>query len=224
MAEYKLPLIDGRLIVEEGVAFSDVTFPVTVEVAYTFGSGASGSATVKFTKYGNSVFEKVLPIESGSGTFEVNIVEDLKVNAGNFDYFEVQLTFEDPLTETKVTDTKYVNIQPYVYNILTESDLFIKPGSPFKFTVSVVRFNGKPAPAGTKIQVDPIDSPGIPSQTLIVNENGKVESSVNIPTTATNVQLKISTAEAYDMYIYAGIENPINNDQSYLRIDLLTKQ
>lgn len=222
VAEYKLPLIDGKISVESSVPFSAGKVPITADVAYTFGGDASGNATITISKYGNNVFKQAFTIESGSKTIEVDIVNDLQMSSGQYGYFEVTFTFEDPLTGSKVTDSKSFSVQPFVYSIYANGDRFITPGSPYKFTITVKKFDGSPAPAGTKVQIIPENPNTIPQQTLTLGTGGSVSSSVNVPKNVQYISIRITTKDSYDGYIGASI--PYVRSGSFLTIDILTEK
>ena len=195
--------------------------PITVEVSYTFGGDASGNATITVQKYGENVLKRTIVVTSGSATFDADIVKDLKVQAGDYTYFQVNLVFEDPLTGNKITDQKSFVVSPYTYNIYPQGDQSIKPGTPFKFTIALKKYDGSPAPAGTKVKVTGQSPTTIPSQTLIIGADGTVSSSVNVPAGIEYLSLKITSADASENYIGAGIIR--YSSGSYLQIDVLTE-
>lgn len=221
VAEYTLPLIQGSLSVPQNTPFKYGKVPVTVEVSYTFGGDASGNATVTIQKYGQNVFKRTVVITSGSATFDVDIVKDLGIQAGGYNYFQANLVFEDPLTGNKITDEKSFLVSPYAYTIYPKSDSSIKPGTPFKFTIALKKFDGSPAPKGTKVKVTSQNPTSIPSQTLLIGTDGSVSSSVNIPKGTEYVSLKITADDAYENYIGAGVIQ--YSSGSYLQIDVLTE-
>jgi hypothetical protein len=222
VAEYTLPLIQASLSVPQNTPFKFGKVPITVDVSYTFGGDASGNATVTILKYGQNIFKRTVVITSGSATFDADIIKDLQVQAGQRGFFRVSLVFEDPLTGNKVTDEKSFAVVPYSYNIYTESDNSIKPGTPFKFTITLKKYDGSPAPAGTKVTVIPQTPDTIQSQTLVLGADGSVSSSVNVPTDTQYLSLTIKSNDAYQGYVGAGIIE--YSSGSYLQIDILTEK
>ncbi|CAG9802375.1 unnamed protein product [Chironomus riparius] len=221
VAEYTLPLIQGSISVPSDTPFKFGKVPITVEVSYTFGGDASGNATVTIQRYGTNMLKRTVVITSGSATFDVDIVKDLQVQAGGYGYFQANLVFEDPLTGNKITDQKSFAITPYTYNIYPQGDQSIKPGTPFKFTIALKKYDGSPAPAGTKVKVTGQSPTTIPSQTLIIGADGTASSSVMVPTGTEYLSLKLTAADAYDNYVGAGIIR--YSSGSYLQIDVLTE-
>jgi len=210
------------LSVPENTPFKFGKVPITVGVSYTFGGDASGNATVTIQKYGQNIFKRTVVVTSGSATFDADIVNDLQVEAGQYSYFQVSLVFEDPLTGNKVTDEKSFIVSPYSFIINAKGDTSIKPGTPFKFTIALKKYDGSPAPAGTKVKVIPENIKTIPSQTLTIGADGTVSSSVNVPAGTEYLSLKITADDAYDNYVGAGIIQ--YSSGSYLQIDVLTEK
>ncbi|XP_070502088.1 thioester-containing protein 1 allele R1-like [Chironomus tepperi] len=221
VAEYQLPLIQGSISVPSNTPFKFGKVPITVEVSYTFGGEASGNASVTVQKYGQNVFKRNVVITSGSATFDADIVNDLGVRAGDYTYFVVNLVFEDPLTGNKVTDQKSFIVSPNAYYIYPKGDPNIKPGTAYKFTVALKKYDGSPAPSGTKINVIP-EIRTIPSQTLRIGSDGTVSSSVMVPPDTQYLSLQLTAEDAYDNYVGAGIIR--YRSGSYLQIDVLTQE
>lgn len=190
MAEYKLPLVEGKLIFEPVVTYSVGKVSVTVEVAYVFGGDAFGNATVSFSAKRRVVYTKSVTIESGSVIFDVDFITDLKLTQPQTEYFKVNLVFEDPMTGIKVTSTKSFTVRLYSYNFFIKRSS--NANSYFKLSLTLRKTDGTPAPAGTKVQItsgrfqrDDIvyDNRGtvVQGQELTLDPNGFASSSIFIP-------------------------------------------
>lgn len=196
VAEYTLPLISAKLTVPKRVIFSDRKIPVTIEASYAFGGDVKGTATVVTNFNDNNPYKKVIEIESGSASFEIDMKENLQMRTERSGTVEISLTFNDPLTHTTVKDSASVYISEYKYNIDITADPFV-PGTPFNFNVKVTDFEQKPAPAGTKVEVSFKNPDTIPPRTLTLDSDGSATSTVNIPPNEPNFQIMFSTNDAY---------------------------
>ncbi|KAL7028442.1 hypothetical protein ACKWTF_005836 [Chironomus riparius] len=96
IAEYTLPFLDAKISMQEYTPFKFGKVPITVDAKYISGFEASGTATVTIKRNGNGVFSKTLSVNSGSGTFDMDIVNDLKVTSNEITaYFEAVVVFEE---------------------------------------------------------------------------------------------------------------------------------
>jgi len=198
--------------------------PITVEISYTFGGVVSGNATVTISRCCRRteiVLTRTVDITSGSASFDAHIEDDLRVQLGQYASFQASLVFEDPLTGNKVKAEKWFSVTPYTYNIFTISDSTIVPGTPFKFTITMKKYDGSPAPSGTRVDVVPENISTIPSQILIIGADGTVSSSVDVPADTTYLSLLIGSKDSHDGYVSAGLIQYVSG--SYLQIDVLTQ-
>ena len=216
-------MIQGSLSVPESTPFKFGRVPITVEISYTFGGAVSGTATVtvRRTRGNQIVMTRTVDVTSGSASFDAHMEDDLGIQPGQSAYFRASLVFEDPLTGNKVTDEKRFRVSPYTYNIHTISDSNIVPGTPFKFTITMKKYDGSPAPSGTSVEVIPQDISTIPSQTLTIGADGTVSSSVNVPVGTDYLSLLIKSKDSYDDYVSAGLVQYVSG--SYMQIDVLTQ-
>ena len=227
VAEYTRPLLSATLSVQQITPFKFGKVTITVDVAYTSGGDASGSATVKINRNGQNILERTVTISFGSGTFDLDIVKDLKVEAEEEAYFDASVVFDDPLTGNKVSDAKSFSIVQYSYGFRSKPDAPMKPGEPFKFTITMQRYDGSPAPAGTQLQLVPDETKYIPTQTLTIGRDGTVSSSIDIPANEKFLSMFIKSDDAYDGYLSSRIaysEESSIEDGSYLRFDVLTQE
>ncbi|KAL7028449.1 hypothetical protein ACKWTF_005840 [Chironomus riparius] len=221
VAEYALPLVEGSLVIPENIPFKFGKVPITVEVSYTFGGDPSGTATVIIQRNSQITLKRVVVVNSGVATFDVNIVEDLKVNQMDYAAFQANLVFEDPLTGDTITDEKHFVIRPYAFYTYPKGDSNIKPGTPYKFTIALKRYDGSPASAGVQIQVIPQSPSTLPSQTLAIGADGSVSSSFDIPAYTQLLSLKIQADDTADNSLIASVEQKISDN--YLQIEVLTE-
>ena len=224
VAEYMLPLLDGKLTVPDLNPLTNGKIPITVDISYTSGGEASGKATVSISYEGNIVLTKTITVNSGTATFDVDMKKDLKVDPSEYSYYEASLIFEDPLTGTKVTDTKSFGIRPYSYRFEAREGGPLNPGSDLKFTVTMVHVDGSPAPAGTKIYLKPNNPNTLAPQNLTIGEDGSVSSSYFIPEGTTYVSMDIIADNAMEGYF--GARLPIYDTEStgpYCQIEVMNE-
>ena len=221
VAEYTLPLVEGSLLIPENIPFKFGKVPISVEVSYTFGGDPSGTATIIIQRNNQIILKKTVIVNSGVATFDANIVEDLKVNQMDYAAFQANLVFEDPLTGDTVTDEKHFVIRPHAFFIYPKGDSSIKPGTPYKFTIALKRYDGSPAPAGVQIQVIPQSPSTLLSQTLAIGADGSVSSSIDVPADTQLLLLKIKADDSDDNALSAGLEQQITGN--YLQIEVLTE-
>jgi len=214
-------LVEGLLIIPQDIPFKFGKVPITVEVSYTFGGDPSGNATIYIQRNSQIIMKKVVVVNSGAATFDADIVNDLKANSIDYASFQVNLVFEDPLTGNTATDEKSFVVRPHAYYIFPTGDSVIKPGTPYKYTIALKRYDGSPASAGIQIQVIPQTPSTLPSQTLAIGADGSVSSSINVPADATSLTLKIKADDSSDNSLSAGLVQQISG--SYLQIDVLTE-
>ncbi|XP_070502464.1 CD109 antigen-like [Chironomus tepperi] len=221
IAEYTLPLVTGSLLIPENTPFKFGKVPISVEVTYTFGGEPTGTATVIIQRNNQIILKKALIVNSGAATFDANIVEDLKVNPTEYASFQANLVFEDPMTGDKVTDEKHFVIRPHAFYIYPKGDYNIKPGTPYKFTIALKKYDGSPALAGVQIQVIPQNPSTLPSQTLAIGDDGSVSSTIDVPADTQSISLKITADDSADNTLSASVAQAVNG--SYLQIEVLTE-
>lgn len=192
---------------------------------------------MSFSSGRSQVFTKSVIIESGSVTFDVDFVNDLQLTTARNAYFNVVLVYEDPLTGTRVTSNKYLYIRRFSYQFFVRSDPVLISNSDFKFTITLRKLDGTPAPAGTIIQIGsqpsrrsgrrPIDSSLeiVQDQTgatnLTLDENGSVSSSVFVAAGVTYLSLRLTAHDAYEGRIYAYGREAVAGP--YLNLQVLTE-
>lgn len=218
VAEYKLPSVNAKLLIEPKIPFNDVKFPVTVEASYVFGKKTFGNAIIKFADFEKIVYEKTITVNSGSASFEVNIINDLKISSAGENHITVKLYYEDSLTGTKVIDTKKIAIISQTYDIHVDKESAFRPGHPIEFTVYVIKYDNTPAPAGQEIQIFPTEQDTFPPQTLTLDKEGKVTTSIILPNMAKEVQIKITTKDSTRFY------NFIDVLRQGIKINVLTEK
>ncbi|KAL7028444.1 hypothetical protein ACKWTF_005838 [Chironomus riparius] len=224
VAEYILPLLDGKLTVPSITPVTNGKIPITVDITYTSGGEASGPATVSISKNGPDILQKTVQIESGTATIELDIVNDLKLPAGLSGSFGASVVFEDALTGNKVVDSKNFEVTRYTYTISSRTESIAKPGSPLTFTITMQKYDGSPAPAGTQVTIEANVPDNIPSQTLTIGDDGTVTSSVDIPSNTTYFNMKIKAEEADGRNLYARIISSGTQRGPFIQIDVLTPE
>lgn len=222
VAEYILPLLDAKLTVPSVTPMTDGKIPITVDIMYTSGGEASGKATVTISKYGSNILTRTVNIVSGTATFDVDIKNDLKAEAGEYLYFQAELNFEDPLTGIKVSDSKTFYVRPYAYRFVAKEEGPFKPGNDLKFTITMIKIDGGPAPKGTKIYLKPNNPKTLLPQNLTIGEDGSVSSSYYIPEDTTYVSVEIIAENAMNGYF--GPRLPAYGTGDYCRIELVTEK
>jgi len=222
VAEYVLPLLDAKLTVAPIIPSTNGKVPITVDVTYTSGGEASGTATVTIYQDDQTkILTKTITLSSGTATFDVDIKKELKIPAGEYSDFQANLIFEDPLTGTKATDQKSFSIQPFAYRFVTKLLTPMKPGSDLKFTITMMHIDGKPAPAGTKIYLRPNSPSTIAPQDLTIGKDGSVSSSYYIAENTTLLEVEIIADSARTRSLVARL--PIYRTGEYCRIEVMTE-
>lgn len=221
VAEYTLPLVEGSLLIPQDTPFKFGKVPISVEVSYTFGGDPSGTATIFIQRNSQVILKKVVIVNSGAATFDLNIVDDLKVNPLDYASFQANLVFEDPLTGDTVTDEKNFVVRPYAFYIYPKGDSNIKPGTPYKFTIALKKYDGSPATPGIQIQVIPQNPSTLPSQTLAIGADGSVSSSIDVPADTQLLTLKFRADDSGDNTLSASVAQQVIG--SYLQIEVLTE-
>ena len=222
MAEYTLPLLKASVSVQGQTPFKFGKVTITIDVSYTSGGEASGPATVSISRNGPDMLQKTVQIESGTATIELDIVNDLKMTAGQYGRFGASVVFEDALTGNKVVDSKSFSVTPYIYTLSSRTEGSAKPGFPLSFTIIMQRYDGSPAPAGTQVTLEANQPNSIPSQTLTIGEDGTVTSSVDVPDGITYFNMKIKAEDAEERNLYARIVSSQARRGPFIQIDVLT--
>lgn len=106
----------------------------------------------------------------------------------------IEVEFVDTMTAQLASDSIEINILQFRNKILFSGDTSFVPGLPYVFELTVVKFDGSPAPQKSKIFVQTIIDEQTPhNQTLSLDGSGKVDVEVAIPTTnATALQILVS--------------------------------
>lgn len=105
----------------------------------------------------------------------------------------IEVDFVDTLTAQLASASTEISILQFRNKILFSGDSSFKPGLPYAFELTVVKFDGSPAPQKSKILVQTIIDEQTPqNQTLSLDGSGKVDVEVAIPTNATALQILVS--------------------------------
>lgn len=131
------------------VAMTDGSFPVKVTAEYTFGQSVQGVALVRFTLwqwYGSSVlYERSVNINSASETFEVDIVDDLKLTEIYYDQnVDIEVEFTETITRKTVRGSSSITIVQYPYTAIFTGDDFFSPNTLYDFKLTLRKFDGTP--------------------------------------------------------------------------------
>jgi len=214
-----------KISVQDFIPYKFGKVPITVDASYTSGGEASGPATVSIGINGPNMFKKTVTINSGTATFELDIKNDLQLSAGHYRYYDANVVFEDSLTGNKVSDSKRFVIIPNTYSFRSKTESIAKPGSPLKFIIIMERYDGSPAPAGTKLRIEANKRSTIPSQNLTIGDDGTVTSSVDIPSDMSFFYMKIKANDAEDADLDVDLDvEPRRQRGSILLIDVLTPE
>lgn len=140
---YELPLFIAKIEVQEYVAITDETFSVDISVDYAFGKTMHGVANVQFLRFGQLIiFEKTLRIGSESGTFVVNIANELGIR--NEERVEIILEFTDNMSDKKINASAHTNIKNLSTVLKLRASQSFKRGQIFKFDIDAIRYDGSP--------------------------------------------------------------------------------
>lgn len=140
---YELSLFTANIEVQPYVAFSDESFQVKISVDYTFGKSMHGEAKVRFIRFGfYVVFEKVLRLGSESGTFDVNIMNDLGI--ASEELVEIALDFTDAMSHKMIHATSSTIIQKISTVLSLEAPERFKQRENFIFKIEARRYDGSP--------------------------------------------------------------------------------
>lgn len=216
--------MQASVTVQENIPFKFGKVPITVDISYTSGGAASGQATVAISRNGPDILQKTVQITSGTATFELDIVNDLKVTAGQYGYFRATVIFGDALSGDKVTSSADFRILPKTYRFRSTTEGLGKPGAPLKFTIIMERYDGTPAPAGTQLTIEANSGTNIPSQTLTIGDDGTVTSSVDLPSDLGYFYMKIKSEDAEDGNLSARMISSVTRRGRFLQIDVLTSE
>lgn len=105
----------------------------------------------------------------------------------------IEVEFVDTLTAQLASASTQISILQFRNKILFSGDSSFKPGLPYVFELTVVKFDGSPAPRKSKILVQTItDERKSQNQTLSLDGSGKVDVEVAIPANATDLQILVS--------------------------------
>lgn len=119
------------------------SFPVKVNVEYSFGKTMTGVAVVQFKRYERFiVFEHNLTLGRDSGIFKVNIAKDLLINSE--ERVGIHLVFTDSMSNRKINATAFVNIRSVSTILKITGDDSFKSTRPYKYQLSAVRHDGTP--------------------------------------------------------------------------------
>ena len=97
---------------------------------------------------------RTVEITSASTTFDVDIIKDLGSKYFNKDQFiSIEVEFTDRFTaKVDYASTKCMLISQK-YKIIFNKPDFFKPGLPISYKVTVQKYDGSPAPAGSMFSV-----------------------------------------------------------------------
>jgi hypothetical protein len=221
LAEYTLPLFSASLSVPQQLPFSMGKIPITISAQYTFGEPVNGIANLKIEKMNDLVYERNVTVTSESTTIDLSIDDDLRAASKTFNSYQAILTFNDPLTSKTVVDVQQFTITPFAFSIiLTGNSPYVQPGEFYDFSVSVRNYDGSPAKAGTivNIFIQPLNE----NQTLTLDENGSVDSSIFIPDGTPYIHIHATYPDSSDGHLDA--YQPWSGDGSFIRIDVLTQK
>jgi Macroglobulin domain MG4 len=209
-----------KLSVEEKIPVSFGKVPVRIDATYTFGGDVSGTASIIVTNYfyGKVTFKKTINIVSGSATLDIDIADDLGTNE-EYTIYDISVFFNDPFTGSNFTDVKRFSIYTYTYNFHTKPESVFRPGTPYRFTVTLERYDGSPAPAGTQIRIISTSSKVIPKQTLSLDENGSVKASVDVPLDTETLSLQLTARDARTSVIKQSIKR--SQTDGILKLEVL---
>lgn len=161
MQDYILPTFSVKVSVPNNVAISDNTFTVKIEAQYTFGKPVQGIAIVKFftsTWSGWSysqelLYERTVTILSESDSFDVSLIDDLGLASSGDQTIDIQVEFTESLTKKVTEASASLFVSQFAFEaVFTGAYTFVQ-NSIYTCTLSLRSFDGRPAPAGTKITV-----------------------------------------------------------------------
>lgn len=191
---------------------------------YTFGKNVQGKAVVTFLQWGFLVLHtRTVNIESsGNAVFDVNILNDLKLNSNYYDQqITITVDFTDSLTSKSASATSQVTICQYRYKIEFIGSSTFKPNLPYIFDFIVKRFDGVPASANTdiSIRVEFDYSSGSAVESFVLDNAGDIQLETNIPPSASSIQIYAIYQDASSVNY---IEKISSTQDQFLTIHVLT--
>lgn len=140
---YELPMFTANIAVPEYVAITDGSFPVRVNIDYTFGRTMHGVAVVRFKRFSHLViFEKTLVIGRESGIFDVDIANDLGVDGE--ESIDIVLDFTDSMSDKKINACAFTTIRNLSTVLTLEALESFKRDQTFEIKISAMRYDGAP--------------------------------------------------------------------------------
>lgn len=142
--EYMLPAFSVNVDVPERVGITDITVPVRVSAKYAFDESVlEGTAIVEFIFRGKTIHQRTVDIESGSGVFSVDIVNDLKptVNHGMYTVIDVNATFTDASTKQTIFGVSSFAIREYTYDVIFTGNEQFEKGKIYSCKLSLAKYD-----------------------------------------------------------------------------------
>lgn len=180
------------------------SFIVSSSSKYTSGAPIAGVLKILCHYYNSGGFSlEATEHTTGETSFEISLEDDLQFSESSHNiYLECNAVYIDDLTQ-KTANAPVVSsiIHKNMYDILYSSNQNnIKPGLPFKFSLSVVKFDGTPGNQAARRKRDISDD--IAVNFVFVNSSvglvykldnmGNVKITIDVPENTTTMEINVS--------------------------------
>ena len=140
---------------------------------------------------------RTVEITSASSTFDVDMIKDLGLTYFNWDHsISIEVEFTDKLTAKVDSASTKCTIISQKYKIFFNIPDYFKPGLPISYKVTVQKYDGSPAPAGSMFSVSTtfhVYFYNAITEKLAVGAAGTTEVVIaNVPVGTTDIKIRVS--------------------------------